>query len=670
MPLLRDGYSETKLKSLPFGNDRPGGGSSNQPFIQDPIGINFGIRQGTAGSTILGSDFLLRGGVLGAFSSTANDIIRITKFFNPLALGASFNGALFIAKQEILERQNVNVVDGRSRIYNPLNTIAQVGVNAFGGHLDRTGINPFKSGYYGDGDTGYYPVTLENDTKTFDDGSHNRLQLLYQVKRLGNDTALKKEYKRQLKLRNSLDSSQAKAGVFLAGLGLLSTTSALVAGAPAYQVLGSLGIGLLGAALLFKLPKTKEVPVKLAAQLYGITGPDDYVNLISYTGGPGLNIGISKTRMRIWNPLAFQNTATDSGTVITKNEKDILNENTYLVPTDGNIVTVDFLNSNTPLPILREDSKGFNVSKTTFNRKRKGTDRISNPNISISSDQVIQPDGDIIKFHFELINNDKGTNTQIPLRAYIDDFSDTFNGEWDTYKYMGRAENFYKYKGFTRDFSLSFTVPTLSRTDLITNYQKLNALSWLTMPDYSDKGYIRGNLAFFTMGDYFSKAVIVMKSISFTPIMEMGFDINRNTDESFSLFKFNDPLYTGQLPKGIKVQCSIVPLTQMTGLAGTTELYYTPQRGEAFIGNRVHAIKDRPDTIGKQYSGEDVKVDGNNNPIKDLNNQTIPIPAVYNANDPEQSAMFKTGETPINQSTSPPETPYLDPINPIEYPAG
>ena len=503
MPLLRDGYSETKLKSLPFGNDRPYGGSSNQPFIQDPVDINLGVKQGTRGSDLLGSDFLLRGGVLGATTAAATDFIRIAKFFNPIGRGASFNGALFYTKQVVLERQNVNVVDGRSRTYWPQNTLAQVAGNAFGIHLDRTGLNPTKAGYYGDGDTGYYPVTKENDTKTFDDGTHNRLQLLYQVKRVGKDTADVKELKRQLKLRNSLNSSRSVGGAFLGAVGLLGLSGALITGAPVGQILTTAGIGLIGAALLFKLPKV-EVDAKLAASLYGITGPEDEDNLISYIGGPGLNIGISKTRMKIWNKLAFQNSPQDSGTVITKNEDQIGNPDLYLVPTDGSIVTVDFNNANSPLPILREDSKGFNSSKTTFARKRSGTDYIVNPNLSISSDQVIPEDGDIIKFHFELINNDNGKNTHVPLRAYIDDFSDSFSGEWDTFKYMGRAESFYKYKGFTRDFSLSFTVPTLSRTDLITNYQKLNALSWLTMPDYSLNGYIRGNLAFFTMGDYFT----------------------------------------------------------------------------------------------------------------------------------------------------------------------
>jgi len=647
MPLLRDGYSETKLKSLPFGNDRPYGGSSNQPFIQNPVDINLGVKQGTRGSDLLGSDFLLRGGVLGATTAAATDFIRIAKFFNPIGRGASFNGALFYTKQVVLERQNVNVVDGRSRTYWPQNTLAQVAGNAFGIHLDRTGLNPTKAGYYGDGDTGYYPVTKENDTKTFDDGTHNRLQLLYQVKRVGKDTADVKELKRQLKLRNSLNSSRSVGGAFLGAVGLLGLSGALITGAPVGQILTTAGIGLIGAALLFKLPKV-EVDAKLAASLYGITGPEDEDNLISYIGGPGLNIGISKTRMKIWNKLAFQNSPQDSGTVITKNESEVGNESMYLVPTDGNIVTVDFNNANAPLPILRETK--FNSSKTTFSRKRKGTDKIINPNLSISSDQVIPDDGDIIKFHFELINNDNTkNNTHIPLRAYIDDFSDAFNGEWDAYKYMGRAESFYRYKGFTRDFSLNFTVPTLSRTDLITNYQKLNALSWLTMPDYSTDGYIRGNLAFFTMGDYFSKAVIVMKSISFTPIMEMGFDINRDTTEDFSVFKVGDPLYTGQLPKGIKVQCSMTPLTQMTGTLVDKnnltvigkELFYTPQRGEAFIGNRTHAIKDRPNTIGAQYSNpneDKVEVKSNDPAVKTT---TADIKPVYNADNPELNYMYR-----------------------------
>lgn len=597
MPLLRDRLDETKLKSLPFGNDRPDGGSSNQPYIQNPIDVNLGVQQGTVAYNALGNDFLLRGGVLGAVAASANDVKRLVKFFNPLAKGASLTGVLFAIKQNILGRQNVDVVDNRSRFYFPTSTIAQAGVNAIGWHLDKTGLIPFKLGYYNGGNTGYYPVTLENDTKDFSNGSHNRLQLLYQVKRVGNDT---------------IDVTKNRKGLRFSFRP--TPNSKIVSSVPSIRLVN----------------KTKQV--KLAADIYGITDSEDDTFLIKYSGGPGSILGIGKTKLRIWNPLAFRNIAADFGTTITKNEEYTNDATLYLTPDDGSIVTI---------PILREDSKGFNSSKTTFARKRNGQTKILNPNLSISSDQVIPDNGDIIKFHFELINNDDTTkNTKIPLRAYIDDFSDAFNGEWDAYKYMGRAESFYRYKGFTRDFSLNFTVPTLSRTDLITNYQKLNALSWLTMPDYSKKGYIRGNLAFFTMGDYFNKAVIIMKSISFTPIMEMGFDINRDDTEDFSLFKVGDPLYTGQLPKGIKVQCSMTPLTQMTGISAAdskTELFYTPQRGEALIGNRTHAIKDRPDTIGTQYQGEEYVLGEDNKPIS----PAVKVEADYFANNPEDSSMFK-----------------------------
>jgi len=542
MPLLKAKLNETALKSLPFGDDRPDGGSSNQPYIQNPIDINLGVEQGTVAYNALGNDFLLRGGVLGAVAASTNDVVRLTKFFNPFAKGASLNGALFVAKQAVLARQNVDVLDGRSRTYFPQNTILQAGVNAFGFHLDKDGLNPFKAGYYGSGDTGYYITTYNNDRDNEGGIPHNRLQLLYQVKRLKTDSS--------------------------------------------------------------------SPQIRLANRLYSVTGPDS-TNLISYPGGPGSFLGIGKTDIKIWNQLQFKNADFPNYTNIVNNEDQPLSSSLYLTPTDGNIITA--------FPLFRETK--LNTSKPTFSRKRNGTDKVLNPNLSISSDQVIPGDGDIIDFYFELINNNNtNNNTKIPLRAYIEDFGDNFTGEWDAFKYMGRAENFYRYKGFTRDFNINFIVPTLSRTDLITNYQKLNALTWLTMPDYSDVGYIRGNLAYFTMGDYFDRAVIVMKSISFAPIMEMGFDINR--DEDYNIFENGADLYTGQLPKGIRVSCNMVPLTQNTGTGNNKDLFYTPQRGEAFIGNRTHVIKDRPDTIGVQYTGE-----------KD-------IKPAYEANNPERSKIF------------------------------
>jgi hypothetical protein len=580
MPLIN---IQTNLKSLGFGRDRPNGGSSNQPYIQNPVDINLGIDQNSVGGNILGSDFLLRGGVLGAVNASATDFLRISKFFNPIAQGGSFKGALFIAKQELLEQQGVKVVDGRSKIYNPLSTLAQVAVNAIGGHLDRTGLNPFKAGYYNSGNTGYWVETKKNDEPdVFRDGSHNRLQLLYQVKRIGTNTSDQTELKRQFQLRNNANG----LALGLIGIGALGTFGALRANAPLYQTLTTSAIGVAGLGLLFSLPKNKQVPIKLAAKLYGITNAEDTNNLIEYSGGPGSILGlIGKTNIRIWNKLQFKNYPNESSN-ITNNGGALDKPKLYLTPTGGSI--------NGP-------KRKFG-SQTSFSRTRNGTDQVVNPNLSVSPDNDFAYGDDIIDFQFQLINNDKpDAPTILNFRAYIDDFSDSFNGDWDAYKYVGRGENFYKYKGFTRDMGISFVAPVLSRADMINTYQKLNGLVWSTTPDYSGTGLMRGTLVKFTMGDYLRDAIVIIKSLAYTPIMEMGFDINRDIDGT--RFQRSDSQYTGQLPKGIKVQCNIIPLTQGVGEINNTNYYYTPQRGEAFIGNRDHTIHDR-ENISAQYGNE------------------------------------------------------------------
>ena len=328
--------------------------------------------------------------------------------------------------------------------------------------------------------------------------------------------------------------------------------------------------------------------------------------LFSYSGGPGSLLGIGKTDIRIWNPLAFKTyNISLSANVTNKSEIILNNPKDYLVPTAAIIEPTT--------TIFGFDRSKYNDSQTTFNRRRPSepSTPILNPNLSISPDQDFIEGQDIIDFSFTLINNGGTTdgttnqNTFINFRAYIDDFSDGYTGEWDAYRYMGRAENFYRYKGFTREMTISFTVPVLSRADMITIYQKLNALTWLTMPDYSDAGLMRGNLAYFTMGDYLRKSIIVVKSLNYTPIMEMGFDINRKINGD--IIQLDDPEYTGQLPKGIKVNANIVPLT-----SETNKTFYTPQRGEAFIGNRTHTIVDRETFVETYNYGGDLSYQANN----------------------------------------------------------
>ena len=127
----------TDLKSLRFGKDRVGGGSSGQPYKTRPIPDSLSGTDVTGGP-----DFLLRGGTL-ALRNSVRDMSRLTQMFfdfkNP-------NGLLFTAKQNLLSRTSVKTQSSpiglNDGIYLPTSTIAQAGVNALGIHLNKQGIDP------------------------------------------------------------------------------------------------------------------------------------------------------------------------------------------------------------------------------------------------------------------------------------------------------------------------------------------------------------------------------------------------------------------------------------------------------------------------------------------------------------------------------------------------
>jgi len=178
------GYSgdgnTTGQKSLRYGNDRLGGADSGQPYIQ--VGIPDNVSQ-----LVGNSDFLTRGlsGIITTVDRAETDVKRLYKMFTDTK---SPNGILFTAKQELLSRTAVRTQSSygllNEGIYNPLNTLAQAGVVAFGGHLPKQGLTPFQNELrqknYGLED-GYYFAAKE---KYDGDEKYNRLVTIY------NDTNL------------------------------------------------------------------------------------------------------------------------------------------------------------------------------------------------------------------------------------------------------------------------------------------------------------------------------------------------------------------------------------------------------------------------------------------------------------------------------------------------
>jgi hypothetical protein len=191
---LFDKLKDTKLKSLKFG-DKGTAGDSTKPYIVTDINTvdtPFNKLRLTKFD-----DGLIRGGAVGAINASAVDTLRIGKFLTDFP-----KGPLFIAKQVGLQLSNPpletkqlptnrvgkglfgkvvagisnianklnNLVGGPTRIYNlGINTLAQVPVNAFGGHINRHGFLPKL-----DESQKYIKVVDENNKN-----NNNRLERLY-----------------------------------------------------------------------------------------------------------------------------------------------------------------------------------------------------------------------------------------------------------------------------------------------------------------------------------------------------------------------------------------------------------------------------------------------------------------------------------------------------------
>jgi hypothetical protein len=119
------------------------------------------------------------------------------------------------------------------------------------------------------------------------------------------------------------------------------------------------------------------------------------------------------------------------------------------------------------------------------------------------------------------------------FRAFIDSFSDSYDADWSPIEYMGRAEKLYKYKGFGRKISMAFTVVAQSREEITAMYDKLNFLASSLAPEYLDSetsGYMAGNIAYITLGEYIYDQPGIINSLTFDIPEESPWEIGIDDD--------------------------------------------------------------------------------------------------------------------------------------------
>ena len=126
MPLLD---LKTDLKSLKYGQDLPGGGSSGQPYIKTDINtVDSGLNRLRFTKF---DDGLIRGGAVGTANAAIVDTLRIGKFLTDAP-----QGPLFIVKQVGLQLSNPQLeaklvktdrpISGQGFLNNAINFVSNV----------------------------------------------------------------------------------------------------------------------------------------------------------------------------------------------------------------------------------------------------------------------------------------------------------------------------------------------------------------------------------------------------------------------------------------------------------------------------------------------------------------------------------------------------------------
>jgi hypothetical protein len=523
------GQGNFNQKSIPYGNDRPGGGDSQQPFMKFPLPEN--ASPATLGYYEInrsGNDYPLRGGNGTNISLTGPtvpeaailDKTRIERFLK------STRGNIFLLKQKDLQYASPKMEVGESavpfnqqvgtllqggieftRVFNEgKNLLKQIGVAGSGFHYDRPGlvpVNPFQA---------KYEYVVKNKSTNL-----NRLVYLYRSK---------------LKDDQDLEAS----GYSDLGISLDRNLILEYPGGP--DSIGGLGYT--------TIPRTV------------------------YTDQSDININRGDINRGVYT--LNYNQLSDSLSQTYKGQGEIKED--FRTKFLGKVASTDYNRFNLEITKGIGDPGSSLISRVDYTTNSPvGIDSI---NLSPAMDTLPKEDpwatfgsSDLIKFGFEAINyNDPSTSLFMQFRAFITSFSDSHQANYNPIKYIGRGETFYAYDGFTRQINFGFIIAAQTRQELIPLYDKLNILASQIYPDYGANSFMRTPVVKMTMGDYIYRQPGFLNNINLSIESDYPWEIQLDKEDK------DRDIY--QLPQVIKAECQFTPIhdflprrsTPETGITG------------------------------------------------------------------------------------------------------
>ena len=642
MPLID---LKTDLKSLTYGTDRPGGGSSKEPFITEPIPEGEETTQGAR------EDFLLR---QGAIRNSGKDVSRLTKLFFSTTKGLSFT-----TTTNLLSRTSVKTeatlgpayAGGaiNQGVYLPTSTLAQVGIGFTGTHLNLLGLDPtspmsgvVEGGLFPGGGLIRYEQVVRDLNNQEGDSSNNRLVSLYDTKISGLTPTPKNSLVASSPL-NILSYSGGPGSILGIGNTITkrasNTTGINEYGWQVKDFTAESFSGVSNAKTSLDLSNSlgasydyftyNEISNQLVPdptpEILGINpldgsqlkrfGPQDNNQTLSTLEDSGSLVRISKenSKVKVADAKTTFNQNNPSGSVdtVTFGAGSTDKDNNLSLPTtitsslnyakSGISQAKTYFNENNPsgsidtvafgagadqqivtLKTAYNKPDGNPITHNNANRTREyntknkfkqyrygnlgspqngnsqytyGGDKF-NANITNDLNTTLPssdaPNNQLFKFYLNLLDpQSPNTDNYLYFQAYVDSFTDNIGAKYDEYTYTGRGYPSFKYKGFSRDISLSFTIVATNPEQIAPIYSKLNRLIQNMAPNYSNSGYIRGNFVKLTFGDYLNSVPGIVKGFSLNPIFDVGFDIGTGENSSGK-----------QLPKGIKVDgFNFTPIT-------------------------------------------------------------------------------------------------------------
>lgn len=132
----------------------------------------------------------------------------------------------------------------------------------------------------------------------------------------------------------------------------------------------------------------------------------------------------------------------------------------------------------------------------------------SNPNNS--SNTTSTDATDLISFIFYDIVN----GNMIQFRSTLTGIGNSNSAEWESFRYLGRADQVFIYKGFTRTLNFNFTAYANNQDELDSIWSKVNYLTGLTQPSKYTNGFIIvPPFIKITIGNFFTNQPIILNSV-------------------------------------------------------------------------------------------------------------------------------------------------------------